>query len=327
VTAVATDTMLAAYVTVPRRGDPLAALRIGELPRPRVPAGWVSVTMRAASLNMHDVGTLQGIRLPADRYPMILGCDGAGVLADGTEVVIHPCVNGEGWRGPETLDPDRSVLSELWPGTFAQTVAVPERNVVLKPASLSFADAACTGTAWLTAYRMVFVHSGLRPGQDALMLGRRGSITTAATALAAAAGIAVSTLAADGSVTAADGRPVAGGKRFDAVLDAGVDEAQWSHALYRLRPGGTVVCSGYRSGEAAAGYALDGLERLIFGELRLVGCAMGTRDDLIGLLEFLDRTGLRPTVAMELPLTDAADGIRAMVEHRLAGKVVFSIGC
>ena len=129
------------------------------------------VRMRAASLNMHDIGTLRG-RLPIDRYAMILGCDGAGVLADGTEVVIPPCVNDPGWIGPETLDPGRSVLSGRFPGTFAESVAVPARNVVAKPPSLSFAEAACTGTAWLTAYRMLFVHSGLRPGQHALVRGR-----------------------------------------------------------------------------------------------------------------------------------------------------------
>jgi NADPH:quinone reductase-like Zn-dependent oxidoreductase len=308
--------MLAAYAVRPSFNEPLGALAIGEVPAPEVPAGWVAVAMRAASLNMHDISTLRGIRMRPEQYPMILGCDGAGVLADGTEVVLHPCVNEPGWVGPETLDTGRTVFSERFPGTFARTVAVPARNVVPKPASLSFAEAACTGTAWLTAYRMLFVHSGLRPGQRALVLGRRGSIATAVAQLGTAAGIDMSMGTQDGDTFDAV---------FDAVFDAGVDEAEWSHALRLLKPGGTLVCAGYRSGATSTGYAMDGLHRLIFGELRVVGSAMGTRDDLLGLLAFLDRTGVRPEVGLRLPLAEAAQGFRAMLEHTVRGKIVFTM--
>lgn len=316
--------MLAVYAARPEPDDPFAALRIGQLPEPAPAPGWVSVHMRAASLNMHDVSTLMGVRMAADRYPMVLGCDGAGVLDDGSEVVVHPCVNDAGWLGPETLDPGRTVLSEFWPGTFAETVTVPASNVAPKPESLSFADGACTGTAWLTAYRMIFVRSGLRPGQSAVVLGRRGSINTAAIDLGTAAGIAMFTLAADGSLLDVEGRSHPR-RPVDAVLDAGVDDAEWSHALELLKPGGAVVCAGYRSGATVTGHADGALHRLIFGELRLVGCAMGTRDDLVALLAFLDRTGLRPRIGLRLPLAEADRGIRAMMEHQVTGKIVFSI--
>jgi NADPH:quinone reductase-like Zn-dependent oxidoreductase len=303
--------MFAAYAERPDFDDPLAALVLGARPEPALPPGWVTVHMRAASLNMHDVGTLRGIRMAPGRYPMTLGCDGAGVLADGTEVVILPCVNEPGWVGEETLDPQRSVLSERFQGTFAELAAVPARNVVPKPASLSFAEAACTGTAWLTAYRMLFVHSGLRPGQDALVLGRLGSIATGVVELGRAAGLRMWTGPAD--------------VMFDAVFDAGVDEAEWSHALDRLKPGGTLVCAGYRSGATRTGYALGALHRLIFSEQRVVGCAMGTRADLVGLLAFLDGTGLRPAVGLEVPLAEAGKGFRAMLDQTVTGKIVFTL--
>ena len=51
-----------------------------------MPADWVEVEVRAAALNHHDVWSLRGVGLPADRLPMILGCDAAGVTADGREV-------------------------------------------------------------------------------------------------------------------------------------------------------------------------------------------------------------------------------------------------
>jgi len=313
--------VFAAYAERPDADRPLNALLLGERPEPAVAPGWVTVHMRAASLNMHDVGTLRGIRMDPGRYPVTLGCDGAGVLADGTEVVILPCVNDLGWVGAETLDPGRSVLSERFDGTFAERVAVPARNVVPKPPALSFAAAACTGTAWLTAYRMLFVHSGLRPGQDALVLGRLGSIATGVIELGSAAGMRMWT--EDRAAAAAAAAPA--GQRFDAVFDAGVDEAQWSHALDRLKPGGTLVCAGYRSGATRTGYALGTLHHLIFSERRVVGCAMGTREDLAGLLAFLDRTGLRPAVGLDVPLAEAEKGFRAMLDRTVPGKIVFTL--
>lgn len=318
--------MLAAWAERPDPADPLSALRVGARPEPVAPAGWVTVEMRAASLNMHDVSTLSGIRTAPEVYPIVLGCDGAGVLADGTGVVVHPCVNAADWHGPQTLDPARTVLSELHPGTFAEYAVVPAGNVLPKPASLSFGEAACMGTAWLTAYRMVFVRAGLRPGMDALVLGRRGSINGAAIALGTVAGIGMWVMAPDGAITPSTGGTArAVPTAFDAVLDAGVDEAQWSRYLRALRPGGAVVCAGYRSGATDTGYALDALHQLIFGELRLVGCAMGTTGDLTGLLSFLDRTGLRPEIGLTLPLAEVADGIGAMLSHRVPGKIVFSM--
>jgi NADPH:quinone reductase-like Zn-dependent oxidoreductase len=322
--------MFAAYATAPDADDPLAALLLGERPEPVPEPGWVTVRMRAASLNMHDIGTLRGVRMRPEQYPLILGCDGAGVLPDGTEVVVHPCVNDPAWVGPETLDPHRSVLSERYPGTFAELVAVPARNVVPKPASLSFAEAACTGTAWLTAYRMLFVHSGLRPGQHALVQGRLGSIGTGLVELGTAAGMTMWTQTESGAhpagmVGSTSRPPVSPPTVFDAVFDAGVDEAAWSHALRRLRPGGALVCAGYRSGATTTGYSLEALHRLIFSELRVVGSAMGTRDDLVALLSFLDSSGLRPAIGLEVPLAECAKGMRAMLDRTVTGKIVFSM--
>ena len=77
--------------------------------------------VRAAGLNHHDVWSLRGVGLPADRLPMILGCDGAGVDEDGNEVIVHAVVaSATGWPGDETLDPRRTLLSELHDGTLAE---------------------------------------------------------------------------------------------------------------------------------------------------------------------------------------------------------------
>jgi NADPH:quinone reductase-like Zn-dependent oxidoreductase len=171
--------MFAVYAAEPNRDDPLAGLVVGDRPEPPAPAGWTRVNVRAASLNMHDLWTLRGVVIKPEQLPMILGCDGSGVLDDGTEVVIHSVIGDPDWGGDETLDPRRTLLTEKHQGTFADTVVVPARNTLPKPASLSFAEAACLPTAWLTAYRMLFVKSGLRPGQTMLVQGASGGVATA----------------------------------------------------------------------------------------------------------------------------------------------------
>ena len=100
--------MFAVYAAEPSPDDPLASLRVGDRPSPVPPEGWVVVNVRAASLNMHDLWTLRGVGIKPEQFPMILGCDGAGVLDDGTEVVIHSVIAAPGWTGDETLDPKRT---------------------------------------------------------------------------------------------------------------------------------------------------------------------------------------------------------------------------
>ncbi|NUR94303.1 MAG: alcohol dehydrogenase catalytic domain-containing protein, partial [Kribbellaceae bacterium] len=183
--------MLAAYAAKFDADNPIAALEVGERPEPTVPDGWVTIDVKATALNHHDLWSLKGVGLAEQNLPMILGCDAAGVDPDGQEVVVHAVVSNPAWKGDETLDPKRSLLSERYQGTLAQKVAVPARNVVPKPAGMSFEHAACLPTAWLTAYRMLFTQSGLKPGDTVLVQGAGGGVATALITLARAAGIRV----------------------------------------------------------------------------------------------------------------------------------------
>src|SRR5438105_7612246 len=161
--------MLAVFATDTDPDDPLRCLSIGERPEPAVPEGWTTVAVRAASLNHHDLWWLRGVGLSSDRLPMILGCDAAGIDEEGNEVVVHSVISDDSWRGDETLDPRRSILSERYQGTFAERVAVPRRNLLPKPPQLSFDDAACLPTAWLTAYRLLFSRGTVVPGATLLI--------------------------------------------------------------------------------------------------------------------------------------------------------------
>jgi NADPH:quinone reductase-like Zn-dependent oxidoreductase len=320
--------MFAVYAESPNRDEPLSALRVGERPEPSPPEGWVAVGVRGASLNMHDLWTLRGVGIKEEQFPMILGCDGAGVLSDGSEVVLHSVIPSPGWVGDETFDPKRTLLTELHQGTFADTVIVPARNALPKPAGLSFSEAACMGTAWLTAYRMLFVKSGLRPGQTMLVQGASGGVATALIELGKAAGMRVwatgrseekralaTSLGAHETFEPGARLP----ERVDGVFET-VGKATWSHSLRSLKPGGIVVISGATSGDADAGE----LHRLFFLQLRVVGSTMGTRDELADLLAFCDNAGIRPRIGRELPMADAETGMRDMQEGNTSGKIVFT---
>jgi len=180
--------MLAARAVSASLEDPLSALEVGQVEEPNVPEGWELIEVKAVSLNHHDVWSLRGIGLPEERLPMIIGCDGAGIDDKGNEVVVHAVLGDPDFPGGEIVDPGRTLLSELHPGTLAERVAVPRRNLVPKPESLSFEEACCLPTAWLTAYRMLFDRSGLHPGQTVLIQGAGGGVASAAIALGRAAG-------------------------------------------------------------------------------------------------------------------------------------------
>ncbi|GAB2675347.1 zinc-binding dehydrogenase [Thalassiella azotivora] len=320
--------MFAVYAASQSADDPLSGLVVGERPAPEVPQGWSRVRVRAASVNHHDVWSLRGVGLPAERLPMVLGCDAAGIDDDGNEVVVHSVVSSPDWVGDETEDPRRSLLSEVHQGTFADEVVVPSRNLVPKPAELSFEEAACMPTAWLTAYRMLFTKSGLQPGGTVLVQGAGGGVATALVVLAAAAGYRVWVtsrdedkgrraveLGADAAFGSGERLP----ERVDAVMET-VGKATWSHSLKSLRPGGTLVVSGATSGPDPSA----DLNRVFFLQLNVVGSTMGTRDELHRLLRFCVAKDVRPVVDSVLPMEQAADGIAAVASGEVFGKVVLT---
>ena len=311
--------MIAAYAARFSSDDPVSALEVGEQPAPGPREGWSVVDVRAAALNHHDVWTLRGVGIRAEQLPMILGTDAAGVTADGREVVVHGVIGGAG------SDEPRSLLSERYPGTLAEQVAVPTGNLVDKPAALSFVEAACLPTAWLTAYRMLFRSGGATPGQRVLVQGAGGGLATAAIVLGAAAGLEVVVTSRSeerraralelGAAAAVE--PGARVPRVDVVLES-VGKATWSHSVRSVRPGGTIVVAGATSGDAEPAE----LTRIFFQEITVVGTTMGTRDDLGHLLAFLARTGVRPLVDSTYALADARDAVRRLVGGEQFGKIV-----
>ena len=321
--------MEAVYAASFSSDDPLSGLVVGELPEPEVPDGWTTVEVKAATLNHHDLWTLRGVGITEDRLPMILGCDAAGVSADGRDVIVHAVIgNPAAGGGDETLDPKRSLLSEVYPGTFAARVAVPERNLVAKPPSLTWSEAACLPTAWLTAYRMLTTRGRLQPGETVLVQGAGGGVATALIQLGGALGLRVWTTSRDEEKRqrslelGAEQAFETGARlpdRVDAVMET-VGEATWSHSLKALRPGGRIVVSGATSGMNPPA----DLARVFFLQLSVIGSTMGTREELESLISLLDSTAVRPPIAAEMPMAQARDAFEALQSGDVFGKLVLT---
>ena len=322
--------MLAAYAARIDANDPLSALEVDQRPDPEPGSGWTTVTLKAAGLNHHDVWSLRGVGLPADRLPMVLGCDGAGLDEDGNEVIVHAVIASPGWTGDETLDPKRTLLSELHDGTLAEKVAVPTGNLVPKPKGMPWETAACLSTAWLTAYRMLFVNAGVQPGGTVLVQGAGGGVATALVQLGSAAGLRMWVTSRDeakGAKAVEIGAHRAFGsgerlpERVDAVMET-VGAATWSHSVNSLNPGGTIVIAGATSGDAPTKAELT---KIFFKQLRVLGSTMGTRPELDRMARFIDDKGITPVIDSVHPLADARDGFARMVDGEVFGKIVFSM--
>ena len=320
--------MLAATVTSFHPDDPLRGLTVGERPEPTLPLDdWTVVTVRATALNHHDLWSLKGVGLREDQLPMVLGTDAAGVDASGNAVIVHAVI-GDPARGggDETLDPRRSLLSEVHDGTLAERVAVPRRNVVPKPAWLTFEQAACLPTAWLTAYRMLTTRGHVTSGETVLVQGAGGGVSSALIPLAKVMGARVWVTSRDPGkqqqavALGADQAFDSGARlpeRVDAVMES-VGAATWSHSLKALRPGGRVVVCGATSGPNPPA----DLARVFFLQLSIIGSTMGSRDELQRLLELCAEHRLVPQVDATFPLAEAARALTRLSSGEGFGKII-----
>jgi NADPH:quinone reductase-like Zn-dependent oxidoreductase len=315
--------MRAAYVSAINPDDPLAGLSVGDL-TPDTPADWVRVAVRASALNHHDLWSLRGVGLPAERLPMILGCDAAGIDPDGNEVVVHAVI-GESDLPDETMDAKRTLLSEKYPGTLAEYVAVPRRNLVPKPPELSFVEAACLPTAWLTAYRMLRVRGRLPDGGAVLVQGAGGGVATAAAVLGLALGARVyatsrdpgkrERIAALGATALEPGARLP--ERVDVVVET-VGAATFEHSLKSAVPGGRIVVCGATAGNLAT---VD-LRRVFFLQLEIVGSTMGTRDELGALLALCAGRGIRPVIDSVHGFSEVRRAFEDLARGDVFGKIV-----
>ena len=315
---------------------PASKLRLGEFRDPQPREGWVTVELRAAALNWHDVLVRQG------RYdsplPHVIGADGAGVVREtGAEVVVVPSL----WWGHRQSAPSDQwqILGDHVPGTYAELVQVPSEAVAPKPPSWSWAEAAAFPLVGLTAYRALFVRGRLERGESVLVLGASGGFATTAISLASAAAadviitssstdkidIARKIGARDGVLYSdpnwvEDARALSpSGQGYDLILDS---VGTWSDALLALRPGGRLVVLGASRATRAE---LD-VRSYYFGQYDLLGTTMGSTRDYQDLVAFMKSHSVPPPLINRVfPLDEAASAHEFLESGQGVGKVVLDI--
>ncbi|MGA8426790.1 MAG: zinc-binding dehydrogenase [Candidatus Dormiibacterota bacterium] len=346
--------MLAAFATATGGPKPLDNLAVGDREVPDPPRGAVRLRTRAVSLNHHDLWTLAGVGAPSS-FPWTLGCDAAGTVdaygpetaerfPPGTPVVAHAvitCGDCEACLGPDETSCQRfAILSEgRWEGTFAEYCIVPAENLFVLPHDLSFEQAACLPTAYLTAYRMLFTKASVRPGDTILIQGAGGGLSTAVELLARASGLRVIVSSRDpakrvaalargvdqavatGTEAAKEVMALTEGVGVDAVIES-VGAATWPTSLRALRRGGTVVVAGATSGAEPSA----DLRRVFWRQLKILGSTMGTRAEFASLLATLATTGVRPLIDSTYPLAEAQRAFERLEEGEVTGKIVMVSG-
>ena len=330
--------MKAVYASTVNPAEPLAALAVGDQPEPQNRPYWSTITVKAATVNHHDLWSLAGVGLAAAACPMVLGTDAAGTLDDdipgkrglkaGSEVVLYTFVGTDG--AGVAPGERRSILSERYPGALAERTSVPSANVFAKPANLDFAEAAALGTSWLTAYSLVFAAANVLPGDTILIQGAGGGVSTAAIQLAHAAGLEVFVtsrsqakrekalaLGADAAFEAGARLP----RKVDAVIDS-VGAATWSHSVKSVRPGGTIATCGATTGDQPGAE----LTRVFFQDIRVQGVTMGTRENFARLLRFVEHADLHPAMDRVYDGLDAApEAFARLTGGEMFGKIAIRV--
>jgi zinc-binding alcohol dehydrogenase/oxidoreductase len=317
-----------------------------------VPApGEVVVALRAASVNRRDRGIRAGSLVPRaiggqseqqPTFPLILGSDGAGVVAEvgegvdsvamGDEVVINPSLNwGESGESP---GPDWETLGVPRQGTYAERIAVPAAFVAPKPARLTWAEAAAVPLAGLTAWRAVVTRAGVAAGERVLVPGVGSGVATFVVQFAHALGCEVVVTssseeklarardigAAAGLLYTAAGWPARVGA-VDVVIDS-IGEPIWSALGEFLRPGGRLVSYGRTAGSVVS---LE-IARFFHAQWTFLGTANGSPAEFAAMVDHIDAAGWRPVIDSEYSLGEISLAHARLDDPDRFGKVAVAIG-
>lgn len=341
---------------VHRPGGP-EQLVYDEVPTPVAGPGEVLIRLSHAALNHRDVWIRLG-RQQTEYFPLILGSDGAGVVAEvgpgvgraraGDEVVIlptmfcgacRPCLAGQHSLCVRFTRAD-GILGGPAPGTYAEYIVVPERNVFPRPRRLSWEAAAAFPLAGLTAYRLVVSRAGLRAGERVLIHGIGGGVATFALQIARATGARVMVTSSSpaklerarelGAEAGVDYRRPdweravldwTEGLGADLVVET-VGAATWNASVRLTRRGGRIGICGVTSGPEVT----TNLRDVFWNQLTVLGTTMGTAEEFAALLELLETGLIEPVVDRVFPLAEAAAAHARMEAGDQLGKIVLACG-
>lgn len=331
-------------------------LRPAEVSVPAIAApDEVLIRVRTAAINHLDLSLLEGLKGVTLSFPHVVGTDAAGVVdavgqgvsafQPGDRVFVNPgiacntcpvCQAGE--------DPycrEFGILGEHRPGTVAEYVVVPERNLGRVPEPMPWDQAAAFPLSTLTAWRMLTTRAAVRPGETVLIWGAGGGVSLAALQIARHLGARTvvtsssdrklakaqelgadvrlnhAALGADG--VAKEVRKLTG-TGTDVVVDS-VGESTWDASLRSLRPGGRLVTCGATTGPIVP---LD-LRRLFWFQWSLIGSTMGNRREFAEIVALAHQGKLWPVVDSVVPLAEGAAAYARMARGEQLGKLVIEV--
>jgi NADPH:quinone reductase-like Zn-dependent oxidoreductase len=327
----------------------LDKLEITDVPDAIARPGEAVVRVRAVALNHLDIWLRRGV--PGHKFPlpMIPGSEVAGVVESvddprwkaGDEVIVAPgyscglctaCLSGN-----DPICRNFGLFGETVSGGAAEKMAVPIRNLIRKPAALSFAEAAALPLDMLTAWHMLIARAQLRPGETvlvqaggsgvgsaAIQIAKLWGATVYATAGTAAKAARAKALGADETIVYTDHDFVDEVRRLTAkrgvdIVFEHVGGETFEKSLRALAKGGRLVTCGSTSG----GEVTINLRLIFFKLLSILGSTMGSLAELHDIMKFVESGRLHPVIDRILPISEVAEGHRILEAREAFGKIVF----
>lgn len=319
-------------------------LKIEEVRKPKPVKDQVLVKLKFAALNHRDLWLMQE---QTQQFPegVILGSDGCGIVEDvgedadpllvGAEVLINPSLD---WgKNPIVQGDSFRILGFPDNGTFAEYIVISKKYILEKPEHLSFAEAAAIPLSGLTAYRALFTKARLRANEKVLITGIGGG--AGLWALNFAVGYKARVYVTSGSdekLARAKGLGALGGFNykdpswaeraqkeaggFDIIIDSAGGK-DFGKFIDLAMPGGRIVNFG-----RTAGNITDISTRLLYWkQISIMGTTMGTRDEFLSMLDFVESRKLQPVIDKTFPLSDINAAFDRMVKADQFGKIVLEI--
>lgn len=328
----------------------LDRLVYGDVSEPTMGADEVRVEVKASGVNHLDVWVRRGVPGYTFPLPLIPGNDVAGIVLEvgervrgisaGDAVVLAPgtsCKRCEAcFAGNDHHCASYAILGEHRDGGWAEQIVVPRENVLPKPTSLSFEEAASVPLTFLTAWHMLVGRAAIRPGETVLIQAAGSGVSVAgiqiaklwgATVIATAGSQAkldrAGQLGADHLVNyreddvAARVREITAKRGVDVVFDhVGADT--WESSIRALGWQGRMVICGATTGPVVK----LNLAHMFFKAQTVMGSTMGSTADLCEVLRHVEAGRLRPVVDRVLPLSEAREAQRLLEAREVCGKLV-----
>ncbi|MEQ8903777.1 zinc-binding dehydrogenase [Ekhidna sp.] len=322
-------------ITITQESEPI---QLVDIDKPEISGDECLVKISAAALNRRDQWIREGM-YPGIQFGTVLGSDGCGVVEEGPaewkgkSVIVNPNVN---WGdNPEVQSSKYSVLGMPTNGTLAEYIKVPPHRLQKKPSHLTDEEAAALPLAGLTAFRATIKKGGANAGKRVLVTGAGGGVSQFAIAFAFASGAEV--YVTSGSVEKIEKVKKMGVKAgfnykdekwfkeagqvggFDAIIDSAGGN-QLNNYLKIIKPAGRIVMYGSTTGHPEK---VD-VFRLFWSQAHIMGSTMGSDDEFVEMLEWINKYRIKPTVDKIFELDDYLNAFDRFKASDHFGKIVIS---